>query len=615
MRIGLPETARHSTKRTVPIHQQIDRPAEPFDRKNRIAIPWRLGQTESASPQSIHQMASGIRRSSHQHMHSSHPPKPLPLPGKTLLALCLALGFQAAIAQNGPALPQTLQTNIPASVEELHRQFDQHLDQRKFESARWGVKIVSLDTGVELYSCNPRKLCIPASNTKLFTGAMALDRFGPDFRIRTSWFAKEAPSADGVVKGDLTLYGRGDPTFATRSSRDGGLAKAVEPLVKTLQAAGVKRVDGDLVADETFFHGARLGSGWDWDDMPWYYGAEVSALSLNENAVDVVVKPGPAAGAPAVVTFSPPMPWMALSNWTVTAAAGHRASLRFDRLPWSNTVLVEGQIAMDDKGSTESMSVHNPAAWFGAVLKEELAGVGIQVAGAVRTVDWTTGKAHASDPASMAEVGHVDSPPLREILTLMMKPSQNQIAQLLLLQAGADESNRAAKLKSPPGNASLSSEEAGLQAITIFCKKAGIEPGQVLLEEGSGLSRRNVVTPEATVRLLRYMREHPSFGVFMESLPVAGVDGTMKSRMKNTPAAGNLRAKTGSLSMVYALSGYVQTQAHENLAFAMFLNDYRGAEGGAPARTELDRMVVTLASLPWRTQPAASQKESPQANR
>lgn len=560
-------------------------------------------------------MTLGVWRPTHEHMHSTHPQKPSTLPGKALFTLCLALGLQTATAQKGPALPQTVQTNIPASVEELRRQFDQHVDQRKFESARWGVKVLSLDTGVELYACNARKLCIPASNTKLFTGAMALDRFGPDCRIRTSWLVKEPPSGEGVVKGDLILYGRGDPTFAARSSRGGGLTKAVEPLVKALQSAGVKRVDGDLVADETFFHGARLGSGWDWDDMPWYYGAEVSALSLNENAVDVVVKPGPEAGSPAVVTFSPPMPWMALSNWTVTASAGNKASLRFDRLPWANTVLVEGQIATDDKGSTESMSVHNPAAWFGAVLKEELAAVGIPVAGTVRTVDWTTGKAQASDPASLVEIGHVDSPPLREILSLMMKPSQNQIAQLLLLQAGADESNRAAKLKPGSGNATASSEEAGLQAITTFCKKAGIEPGQVLLEEGSGLSRRDVVTPEATVRLLRYMREHPHWQVFMESLPVAGVDGTMKSRLKNTPAAGNLRAKTGSLSMVSALSGYIQTQAHENLVFAMFLNDYRNAETAAPARAELDRMVVTLASLPWRTQPAGSEKTAPQASK
>jgi D-alanyl-D-alanine carboxypeptidase/D-alanyl-D-alanine-endopeptidase (penicillin-binding protein 4) len=520
----------------------------------------------------------------------------------------LLLAGVAALGQPAPG------ASPPANLAELRERLTAHFSQPRFAAAHWGVQIVSLDTGKLLFSHNAGKLFLPASNAKLYTGALALDRLGPDFRLRTSLYAKRRPNRFGALRGDLIIYGRGDPTLAARYS-DGDLDKALAPLADAARKAGLKRVQGDLVAEESFFTGPPLGAGWEWDDLQYYYGAEVSALSINDNAVEVVVKPGLQAGQPAAVTVQPAMSYLALSNRTETIAAGGKRDLRFARPLSRNVLFISGQVPLGDAGQTETISVHRPAQWFGQCLRDSLRRRGITVTGRVRATDWPERQTSPLDLGKLTELGAVESPPLREILGRMMKPSQNLYAQLLLLQVGAKgEADAAGPATAPAGlppggnrrAVQPTHEEAGLHALEAFLRQAGIAKGEVRLQEGSGLARRDLVSPAATVKLLQFMARHRWAEIFRDALPVAGVDGTLRSRMKDTLAAGNAQAKTGTLSGVHALSGYVTTAAKERLAFAIMLNNYYGADVDHPARADLDAVVVMLAGLPW---PTATQAE------
>jgi D-alanyl-D-alanine carboxypeptidase/D-alanyl-D-alanine-endopeptidase (penicillin-binding protein 4) len=476
----------------------------------------------------------------------------------------------------------------------------------RFARAQWGVQIVSIDTGVELFAHQAGKLFIPASNTKLYTAALALDRLGPDFRFRTSLYAARHPDRQGVLAGDLIVFGRGDPTLAARTP-GGDLDAALAPLADALQAAGVRRARGDLVADESYFVGDPVGAGWSCDDLLWYYGAEVSALSINDNALDVIVAPDTVPGRPAQITLAPTPPGLTVSNLCVTGPPGSPRRVRFER-PFASTVLrVLGQIPVGGSNLTESVAVPRPAAWFAAAFRATLARRGIRIDGGIRVVSDPEGTRRPAVPARLVELGGVESPPLRDLLARMLKPSQNQEAQLLLLQVGTlapppPGTNRTAVPDLEPAE---NAESAGTRALEAFLTDAGVPADEVLVEEGSGLTRRNLVSPAATVRLLRFMDRHRHAEVFRQALPVAGVDGTLRNRMRETPAAGNARAKTGTLRYVHALSGYVTSAAGERFAFSILLNNYQPATGTRHARAELDELVTTLASLTWRTQPLA----------
>jgi len=501
--------------------------------------------------------------------------------------------------------PQTpIPIPIPGDSEGLRQHFLTHISQPRFQHARWGVHIVSLDTGRTVFSHNANELFIPASNTKLFTGALALDRLGPDHRIRTSLYAATPPDADGVVAGDLTLYGRGDPTLAARF-HEGDLGRALAPLVDGLAAAGVRRVEGDLVADTTYFQGAPVGSGWEWDDLQHAYGAEVSALSVNDNTVMVRVQPAPQVGWPARIFLQPPTTFVTLSNLTQTVAAGARRELQVSRPLHCNAIYVRGVTPVDDPGYNESMSVHQPATWFAHLLREQLERRGIWVAGQIRTATATLeSPLPAPSPSGVELAGH-ESPPLSDLLDRMLKPSQNLYAQLLWLQVGVAELARRASAPrgSTPTSSSLpsSAEQAGQAALDRFLGQIGVATTEVLLEEGSGLSRRNLLTPAATVRLLTYLDQHRHAEVFRQALPVAGLEGTLRNRMQNTPASHNARAKTGTLRYVHALSGYVTSNAGERWVFALLLNGFHRPDSSRSARADLDDIVVTLARLPWRS--------------
>lgn len=502
-------------------------------------------------------------------------------------ALAAFLASATAAAQPSVAAPQA-----EDSLKSLRDRITAHMTQPQFAAAAWGLKIASLDSGRTLFEHNAGKLLKPASNAKLYTGALALDRLGPDFRIKTSLYATARPNRFGTLHSSLIIYGRGDPSFAARF-HNGEYGKILDPLVEALASAGVKRIQGDLIGDESFFHGPPIGSGWAWDDLQYYYGAEVSALTAQDNVVDVVITPGASPGSPCRIATRPATPYLSFINRTETVATDGRRALEFYRPMGENAVYVSGRMSLSETNHNDAVAVRDPARWFLTLFQDALSRRGIRVSGKLRTVNWLERQTNRMDFDKLVELATVESRPLAEIVSRMMKPSQNLYAQLLLLQVAANSPRARAMVPAQ------TTEAIGLEELNVFLKQAGIDSDEVRLEEGSGLSRGALVTPNATVELLKFMSRHAQAEVFRDALPIAGVDGTLRNRLKDFPAFKNVRAKTGSLRYVNTLSGYLTTAAGERLVFSIMLNNHP-APAGHPAREDLDAIVMMLARFTGR---------------
>jgi len=480
------------------------------------------------------------------------------------------------------------QSAAPKTVPELQTRISQILAKPELASAIVGIKVASLDTGRVLFEENAAKLLRPASNMKIYTVAAALDRLSPDYRFNTSVFAAARPDAAGVVHGDLRIYGRGDPSIAARFN-NGDYLKGIDDLAARIVAAGVKRVEGDLVGDETYFVGPKYGSGWEWEDLTWYYGAEVTPLTINDNALDLFIKPGPAVGQPALITTGPPDPLLTIVNRVTTSEKGLRREISIHRGLGENTITITGSIAVDDRGYSGGIGISHPALLFVYLLRSSLSQKGVVITGKSRV----TGEniAPLASAAAQEELAVLQSPPFSVIAAQTLKPSQNLYTELILRTLG--------KLPpaAPPGIpiSNPTSEQLGLEAVKTFLKSTGIRPDSLVLDDGSGLSRGDMVTAEASVQLLTFMSKHRFANVFRDALPIAGVDGTLRNRLKGTPAENNLRAKTGSLSSAASLSGYVTTAAGEKLAFSIMVNNY--AREVDPRGACIDPIAVLLASF------------------
>jgi D-alanyl-D-alanine carboxypeptidase/D-alanyl-D-alanine-endopeptidase (penicillin-binding protein 4) len=480
---------------------------------------------------------------------------------------------------------QQKQTNAvpPASLEELQHRIDEVINQPGYSGAMWGVKIASLDSGTTWYSANPDKLFSPASNSKLYTMALALDRLGPDYRIKTSIYAASRPDASSVIKGDVIIYGRGDPTIS--SEFHGSLAGALEPFVAVLTNAGVKKIEGDLVGDDSFFHGPRIGSGWDWSDLQVEYGAEISALTLNSNVVRLVIKPGETSGADARISLSPATDYISVAGRIMMVAKGKTRNILLHHPLGQNMVQVSGEIPVGEGTVVEDVTVREPAGYFAAMLKSQLAARGITVTGRAVSVGDVERQSRPFHAAEWIELGVVESQPFRRMIASVEKQSQNLYTDLLLEHIGSMDGVRSGE----------TSEEAGIAQLNKFLAKAGIPRGETIFDEGSGLSRNNLTTPDATVTLLSYMSRRKDFPVYYDALPIAGVDGTLRYRFNGTAAEGNLRAKTGTLRWASSLSGYMTNAAGEHLVFCMMLNRHQNGDSGQSKTHDMDAIVEMLA--------------------
>jgi len=475
------------------------------------------------------------------------------------------------------------------TLTELQERLTEHVMQPRFMAAMWGVKVVSLDTGKTVFEHNSQKLFSPASNSKLYTVALALDRLGQDYRIKTSLYSLVKPDKSGELKGDLILYGRGDPGINARL-HNGDIYQALEALVVALTNSGVKRITGDLVGDESYFQGPPFGSGWAWDDLENSYGAEISALTINDNTLQVSIKPGERVGAACKLALSPATGWLSFNNRTEMVEKGAKRNINFYRPLNENVFYVSGQMPVDDQGYNEDLTIHNPAGLFASLFKEALARRGIPVSGKLRTMNWLDRQGTPIATEQLVELGALESLPMRDLAREVQKPSQNLYTDLLLAHVG--EKTRAAS-----SGKDQTSEDLGVHELNRFLAEAGVKRGDVLFEEGSGLSRNNLTTPNATVALLQFMNHHKCAEVYLNSLPIAGVDGTLRNRMKGTPAAGNVRAKTGTLRWANSLSGHVTTAAGEHLVFSVMLNRYHNSDPNRSARADVDAIAVMLAGF------------------
>ena len=455
-----------------------------------------------------------------------------------------------------------------------------------------GIKVTSLETGRVLFEENADKLLRPASNMKLYTVAAALDRLSPDYRFVTSVYAPAKPDASGTIHGDLTIYGRGDPSIAARFN-NGNYFKGIDDLAARIVAAGVKRVEGDLVGDETYFTGPPYGSGWEWDDLQWWYGAEVSALTSNDNALDLSVKPGATVGAPAVITTGPPDPLLTIFNRVTTSEKGTRRDLTAYRGLAGDELWISGSIAVDDRGYSAGLGISRPALLFAYLLRSSLAQRGVTITGRTRMVAASIAanmkNAEPNGPAPI-ELTSMQSPPLSMIAAQTLKPSQNLYTELILRTLGKVVAPATTAVNTP-----RTSDAAGIEVVRAFLREAGVSPPPLVLTDGSGLSRNDMVTAAATLQLLTYMHRHRYASVFRDALPIAGVDGTLRNRFRGTVAENNLRAKTGSLSSAASLSGYVTTAAGENLVFSIMVNNF--PEDLEPRAVCIDPIAVLLASF------------------
>ena len=498
----------------------------------------------------------------------------------------IAVVFLAAIicGQTGPVRGQ----NAAASnLTDLRAAIAARLDQPRFSGALWGVKIVSLDTGETLFEDHPDRLMSPASNSKLYTGALALDRWGGDYRIATPVFVTVAPDANGVVAGDLIVSGRADPSWNVRRAGTNfwGL---FDPFVTVLKKAGVRQVTGDVIGDATFLHSSPAGSGWTVEDADDSEGAEISALTLEDNYTQVRVTPGAMPGEKCKVTLLEPGTGLMFDNQTVTVTNGGLRHLETHHLPDTETIHLLGVLPAGGEPEVLDVAVPRPARWFATALKAALIRQGIAIGGGARDVTWP-----AAAPAGGIKLGEVLSPLLRDLVHDFMKPSQNLETDLIFEYTGES-------LRSADTVPWTTSEDLAVAALQHFLRTNGLPAGELHFEEGSGLSRNNLTSAELTVALLKFMATHREGSNYLNALPIAGVDGTLRRRMKGTPAEGNVRAKTGTLRWVNSLSGFVTTAAGEKLAFSLMLNRY-AAPPGTSSRDDLDAIAVLLAKFGGRS--------------
>lgn len=464
---------------------------------------------------------------------------------------------------------------------------DQAIDQSEFANARWGVMVMSRSDGRVIYARNADKLFTPASNMKIYTTAVALDILGAAYQWRTSVYAKTAPDANGVVGGDLTLYGRGAPDLSSQATREG--KSSLAKMADSVYQSGVRQIGGDVIGDESYFRADPLGAGWEWNDVQWYFGAEPSALSIDDNEVDVEIGPAHSVNDPPIVKLSNAQDYVHLTSNMVTAKGGEQTTIGIHRGLSDNEVQVWGEFPAGGRGFSARLSFHDPALRAARLFLDALKARGISVAGVARTRNFRAPESERFDPAGAVELASILSRPLGEIVRLTNKESINLNAELILRTLGRERGATALD-PDPHKNHERSDDEAGVAVIMQWLNRAGIATTNLSLHDGSGLSRLDLVTPEATVRLMRSISQTGSGPVFQQSLPISGRDGTLSGRLR--PLRDRVSAKTGSLSYDNSLSGFLEAGSGESLVFSIMCNDQTS---GSSSTLLIDQIVSILA--------------------
>jgi D-alanyl-D-alanine carboxypeptidase/D-alanyl-D-alanine-endopeptidase (penicillin-binding protein 4) len=482
----------------------------------------------------------------------------------------------AILAACGGQKPPATSPQPPSKAErQLAADLDRVFGASVMSQGLWGVEVKSLDTGRVLYERNARKLMMPASNMKIVTLATAAATLGWNYRFTTT-LETAGTIENGTLTGDLIVRGSGDPTINTRDER---ATKLFDDWAAALRGLGITRIDGNIVGDDNAFDDEGLGAGWAWDYLQYGYAAPVGALQYNENVAGLTVAPGPVEGAPTVATLAPGAGFRII-NRAFTGAAGSAVTIDYRRRLDAPVLEVNGSIPLDAKPLTREVAVVNPTIYFAQSLKDALSARGIEVSGTAEDAD---DQMNLPAPDARRAIMQSPSPPLGEIATTMMKVSQNLYAETLLKASAAAAGG-------------LGTTEGGRLVTRTLLDGWGIPASTYIQVDGSGLSRYDYVTADMLTTILEHVYRDPSMhDGFTATLPIAGRDGTMRSRLKTTRAEGNAAAKTGSIANVRTLSGYVRTRDGETLVFSMLANSF-----AIPASTVTwiaDLAVETLANF------------------
>ena len=464
----------------------------------------------------------------------------------------------------------------PPAGQSVQRDLEDILNVPALTRALVGVRIESLRTGEVIFLRNNDKLVVPASNMKLLTMSVAAERLGWHHRFETRLEAS-GTIAGGVLTGDLIVTGSGDPSIG---SPDGGHPALFLEWAEALKQAGIRRVNGRLIGDDNAFDDTGIGAGWAWDYLTDGYAAPSGALSYNENVVTIRVTPGKAEGESAQVTTRPAGSRFEIASTATTGAAGSNASVSVDRMPGSSKLFVSGRVPAGGGPANRVTTIDNPTRYFVEALRLALQERGIVVSEGAFDIDEfapATGQ-----PGTRRLIAKRDSAPLSALGAYFMKVSQNFYGEMFLKAIGRS-----------PTRAGTAG--AGRQVARETLGAWGIGADSFVMSDGSGLSRYDYVTADTIVAILKHVWQDEKLrGPFLAALPVSAYDGTLSSRMRNSPLAGRVQAKTGTISNMRALSGYLTTDSGERIVFSIIANHYTAptAEIDAAAEKLLLRLVT-----------------------
>jgi D-alanyl-D-alanine carboxypeptidase/D-alanyl-D-alanine-endopeptidase (penicillin-binding protein 4) len=455
-----------------------------------------------------------------------------------------------------------------------------------------GAQVVELSDGRVLYARNSERLFVPASNMKLFTTALALSRLGADYRLTTQIGAQvPIDAATGTLPGDLELVGGGDPSLSGREypyrshAAPGAVYSfsAIEEMADQLIARGLKRIDGNVVGDDSRYVWEPQPGGWSSDSATREYGAPVSALVLHDNTFALTLRPAEHAGGLARITLAPPFENFAIDNHVLTIDRGER-KIEFYRTASGRELHIWGKLPRGDAGFREELAIGDPALYAAEVLRDALLRKGVAIRGEAVASHRFPDESTDTSPKLGVLLAERRSPPLLDLLQVVDKVSQNLHAEILLREVAVASGH-------------VGSVEAGLEAMDDFLagigiSKAGNMNADHQFTDGSGLSRATLVAPQAITKLLAYMNQNKYREQWFNLLPIGGEDGTLGSRFSGHPEARNIRAKTGTLDHVRAISGYVESPEHGRVAFSFLVNNFEGPGAGVTAI--LDQLALAL---------------------
>lgn len=529
----------------------------------------------------------------------------------------------ATVAAQSTVSPDVALTHTPypnGQSTGLGAQIDSLLAQPSVARAHWGIAVTELD-GTPIYGHDEGKVFRPASNNKLFTTAAAMELLKPETTLSThAWFTL-TPADQGEVKGDITLVGAGDANFSDtdfpyRNAAQRKAAAAGQPiaepdplryfdeLAQKIAAQGVKRVDGNILGDDTAWVWEPYPESWGVDDLTWGYGAPVSALTAEDNELEIHVTAGARAGDAATFTLKPDLGYYKTEFSVLTVEKGAQNAYDVARDPGSHTLRVYGTIAVGGE-DTSHLAIDDPAQFSALALKQALEAHGITVAGKAEARHQRLNDASSSYRAShepittwvtnlpveqnrafgVVTVAHT-SPTVADDVDYTLKVSQNMHAESFLRRLGA-------MYGKPSHDGDNSTSAQGLRVVRQFLVNAGVDGDDFALFDGSGLSDHDLVAPRAFAQLLAYAQKRPWFQPWFEGLPVGGEDGTLRSRFAKAPLKDHVFAKTGTLGESRALSGYLDCASGKRVIFSIMVDDHM--PGGADAAA-MDKIVAAIAA-------------------